>query len=192
MKHYECMKGGTLLFTWSRPLDSGKDMTAVDLSDPSLRDDVVDINPDADAFTIENDEAEKATLPLTGGARVLVCDDEEALVEFIEKLLREAGYDVRSTLNSLEAIDIAREFQPHVALLGEIMPRMDGFKLAEELTRLLPKTKMVLTSEAEPSDLEMFRVRGWPFDILACPFQVEEVLEKTRIWVRHAGGIPPV
>ncbi len=191
MKHYEWINGGTWLFTWSRPLDSGKDTTAVDLSDPSLPDDVVDISPDADAFTNENDNAEWVFSPSTGEARVLICDDEEAIVEFIEKLLREAGYEVRSTLDSLEAIEIAREFQPHVALLGEIMPRMDGFKLAEELTRLLPKTKMVLTSEAEPSDLEMFRVRGWPFDILVCPFQVEEVLEKTRTWVRHAGGIPP-
>jgi CheY-like chemotaxis protein len=120
-------------------------------------------------------------------ARVLVCDDEEALVEVITTMLLSAGYEVRSTLNSLETMEIAREFQPDVAIIGEIMPRMDGFKLAPKLASFLPRTKIVLTGEAEPSDLETFRKRGWPFDILLCPFEKQELLEKTRAWVYEAG-----
>jgi CheY-like chemotaxis protein len=119
-------------------------------------------------------------------ARVLVCDDEEALVEVITTMLVSAGYEVRSTLNSLEALEIAREFQPDVAIIGEIMPRMDGFKLAPKLASFLPRTKIVLTAEAEPSDLETFRKRGWPFDILLCPFERQELLEKLRAWAYEA------
>jgi CheY-like chemotaxis protein len=130
-------------------------------------------------------------VPLPKGARVLICDDEEAIVEYLEKILREAGYEVRSTLNSLEAFEIAKQFEPHLALLGEIMPRMDGIKLAEKLRMHDPRTKVVLTSEAEPSDLEIFRANGWPFDILACPFEKEELLKKTHAWVRDGGGTPP-
>lgn len=119
-------------------------------------------------------------------ARVLVCDDEEALVEVISTMLVSAGYEVRSTLNSLEALEVAREFQPDVAIIGEIMPRMDGFKLAPKLASFLPRTKIVLTAEAEPSDLDEFRKRGWPFDILLCPFEKEELLEKIRAWIYEA------
>ena len=119
-------------------------------------------------------------------ARVLLCDDEEALVEVISTMLVSAGYEVRSTLNSLEALEIAREFQPDVVIIGEIMPRMDGFKLAPKLASFLPRTKIVLTAEAEPSDLDEFRKRGWPFDILLCPFEKEELLEKTRAWTYEA------
>jgi CheY-like chemotaxis protein len=78
-------------------------------------------------------------------------------------MLVSAGYEVRSALNALESIEIARQFQPQVAIIGEIMPRMDGFKLAPKLASFLPQTKIVLTAEAEPSDLEEFRKRGWPF-----------------------------
>lgn len=133
----------------------------------------------------------RVTVPSAENARVLICDDQEPLVEVFENILREAGYEVRSTLNSLEAFEIARQFQPHLALLGEIMPRMDGFKLGEKLMTSAPRTKIVLTSEAEPSDLEIFRARGWPFDILVCPFENEELLEKTHAWVREAGGTSP-
>jgi diguanylate cyclase (GGDEF)-like protein len=55
-----------------------------------------------------------------------------------------------------------------------------------KLTRFLPQTKIVLTAEAELSDLEIFRESGWPYDILVCPFEKEELLEKTGAWVREA------
>jgi CheY-like chemotaxis protein len=107
--------------------------------------------------------------PSSEKPRVLVCDDDKGIAEFISTMLEVAGYEVRSTLKSFEAIQIAREFQPHVALLGKVMPGMDGFELAVELTNFLPRAKIVLTSEAEQSDLELIRKRGWPFDILPCP-----------------------
>jgi hypothetical protein len=58
MKHYDSIKLGTFLFTWSKPLDAEQRMTTVDLNDPSLPDDLVEINPDADAFTRSTDNAE--------------------------------------------------------------------------------------------------------------------------------------
>lgn len=124
--------------------------------------------------------------PSSQKIRVLVCDDEEAFVEVISTMLEAGGYEVRTTLNSLEAIEIAREFQPHIALIGEIMPRMDGIKLSLELNSFLPRTKIVLTSEAELSDLKIFREKGWPFDVLVCPFEKAELLEKTRAWAHEA------
>ena len=50
MKHYQWIKLGTFQFAWSRPIDAEDGMTAIDLNDPSLPDEVVEINPDADAF----------------------------------------------------------------------------------------------------------------------------------------------
>ena len=50
MKRYHWFKGGTLLFTWSKPLDAEEGMTPVDLNDPSLPDEVVELEPDAEAY----------------------------------------------------------------------------------------------------------------------------------------------
>jgi PleD family two-component response regulator len=131
-------------------------------------------------------EPERLVVPPAQKARILVCDDEEAFVEVISTLLLAAGYEVRSTINSLDAIEIAREFQPHVAILGEVMPRMDGITLALELTKFLSQTKMVLTAEAEATDRQIFHEQGWSFDVFAFPFKREELLEKTRGWVDEA------
>lgn len=54
MKHYKWIRGGTLLFTFSKPPEpEGK---AVALDDPALPDEVIEIDPDADAFP-QSDEA---------------------------------------------------------------------------------------------------------------------------------------
>jgi CheY-like chemotaxis protein len=119
-------------------------------------------------------------------ARVLVCDDEEAIVEVWGNTLLDAGYEVRSTLNAIEAIEIARTFRPHLALLGLIMPRMDGIKLGLELTKVLPQTKVVIMTQSEPIELETLHDIGCAFDNLSWHSTKDELLEKTRGWTYEA------
>ena len=119
-------------------------------------------------------------------ARVLVCDDEEAIVEVWGNILLGAGYEIRSTLNGIEAIEIARTFRPHLALLGFIMPRMDGVKLGLELTKVLPPTKVVIMTQSEPIELETLHDIGCPFDNLSWHSPKKEFLEKTRAWTYEA------
>ncbi|HKW62933.1 MAG TPA: hypothetical protein VJN89_10340 [Candidatus Acidoferrum sp.] len=50
MKDYHWIKLPTLTVTFSRQHDMGGIVKAVDFNDPSLPDDIIDIDPDADAF----------------------------------------------------------------------------------------------------------------------------------------------
>ena len=124
--------------------------------------------------------------------RVLLVDDEEAIVQYIETLLTGAGYEVRSTVNAPEAIEIARAFVPDVAFLGFVMPGMDGFILGVKLIEFLPHTKIVLAIEAGKGDLDAMRKGGYySFDVLPAPFKKGEFLEKMKAWVREArSGLP--
>lgn len=99
-----------------------------------------------------------------------------------------AGYEVRSTLNPIEAIEIAREFQPHVALVGLLMPQMDGIELGLELTKVLPRTKVVIMTQSEPIEIEqeLLRELRCPFDNLSWRSRKEELLEKIPAGVHEA------
>lgn len=112
--------------------------------------------------------------------RVLFVDDEECLFEVITSMLVEAGFEVRSTMNAIEALEIASAFKPDVALLGLIMPHMNGIKLGLEITKLLPRIKVIITGEADLADVDLFREHGLPFDIFPHPFQKDELLAKIR------------
>lgn len=58
--------------------------------------------------------------------RVLVADDEPAIVELIRDILEECGFRVVTAKNGSEALQLVEEQAPHVVLLDMNMPVLDG------------------------------------------------------------------
>ncbi|HLK92510.1 MAG TPA: PAS domain S-box protein [Polyangia bacterium] len=67
------------------------------------------------------------------GHRVLVVDDNRDGAQMISGLLREAGYEVRTALDGSQALSVASDFRPRVAILDVGLPVMDGYTLGREL-----------------------------------------------------------
>ncbi len=68
-----------------------------------------------------------------GRLRVLVVDDNPDIAFTCSQLLKYQGYDARAVLDGLAAIEVARSFRPHIALLDIGLPGLDGFELARRL-----------------------------------------------------------
>src|SRR5579859_849446 len=63
--------------------------------------------------------------------RVLIVDDEAPMVSFVERVLREAGYETATATDGDEAIGVAASQAPFDLLVtDEMMPRMAGHQLA--------------------------------------------------------------
>jgi len=117
------------------------------------------------------------------GPRVLIVDDEPAIVNYLDQCLSSHGYQVRSTCDAFKAIEIARDFQPDVAMLGLVMPGMDGIQLGTEISDFLPNTKIVLCNEVaalESEDWDHLIRSGYRFDRLPFPFEEEDLLKYMR------------
>ncbi len=71
--------------------------------------------------------------PGRGVRRVLLVDDNADIVESLAMLLGLEGHDVRCAGSGLQALAIARDFQPEVVVLDIGMPQMDGYELARRL-----------------------------------------------------------
>ena len=66
--------------------------------------------------------------------RILVVDDEEPVRKFVERVLREAGYETAMASDGPEAIEAAQKLQPLDLLLTDVMmPQMSGDELARRL-----------------------------------------------------------
>ena len=67
------------------------------------------------------------------GARVLVVDDEPAIRLLCRVNLQADGFVVKEAPDGVEAMRIAREWQPDLILLDVMMPGEDGFAVAERI-----------------------------------------------------------
>jgi signal transduction histidine kinase len=75
-------------------------------------------------------------LPTQERRRILVADDNGDAAGSLALRLELAGHDVRTAQDGLEALAVARTFQPEVVLLDLGMPAMDGYETARHLRRL--------------------------------------------------------
>jgi two-component system alkaline phosphatase synthesis response regulator PhoP len=65
--------------------------------------------------------------------RILLIDDEPDILEILSFNLNKTGYNVITSLNAREGIEIAREYQPHLILMDVMMPGMDGIEACEQM-----------------------------------------------------------
>jgi len=65
--------------------------------------------------------------------KVLVVDDEEAILELLKYNLEKSGYEVKTASDGMKAVDIAKRFTPDLVLLDIMMPKMDGVETCRQL-----------------------------------------------------------
>ena len=89
-----------------------------------------------------NGNSNVQSIPAT--RRILIADDNAALRESLSGVLREAGHDVKTAADGVQAVATGREWQPHFVLLDINMPHMNGFDAARELRASFPARAMRL------------------------------------------------
>ena len=88
--------------------------------------------------------ASKFAKPAEPQGPVLVVDDEEAVLRFVDRVLRDAGYKTSIATSGAEAIEIARKVGPLGALVTDVMmPGMTGDELARLLRQTQPEIKVL-------------------------------------------------
>ncbi len=65
--------------------------------------------------------------------KILVVDDEPAILKMISARLRAAGYGVISAENGSDALQLARTEKPDLIILDLMLPKMDGFEVCATL-----------------------------------------------------------
>ena len=117
---------------------------------------------------------------MTGCTRVLIVDDEQDIVEVLEKILEdEAKYEVEVCKGGFEAGVSAEKFRPHVILLDMHLQAIDAKEVCKQVKSSadLQLTKVIALS-GKLSDDEAKALQSNGFDgFLRKPFHVRQVIE---------------
>src|ERR671935_1242992 len=121
---------------------------------------------------------------------ILVVDDDPDIARFVEVNLRSAGYEVAVAGDGEEALDRADDIRPDLVLLDVMMPRLDGFEVAQRL-RKNPQTAntsiIMLTAKALSSD-KVTGLQSGADDYIIKPFDPIELLARVKGTLRRAQG----
>lgn len=117
--------------------------------------------------------------------KILICDDDEGILDMLELILEDTGHQIISEANSLNVKSILKTQQPDLVLLDLWMPVLSGDQLlrsirSNESTSSLP----VIVISASRDGREIAFEAG-ATDFLAKPFDVDELLEKVNSWIRQ-------
>jgi DNA-binding response OmpR family regulator len=111
---------------------------------------------------------------------VLVADDDRDILSLVAFRLERSGYRVLQASDGAEALDLAREQAPDLAVLDLMMPRLTGLEVTralrdDERTRDLPV--ILLTARVQESDVEAGLAAG-ATDYVAKPFSPQELRDR--------------
>jgi CheY-like chemotaxis protein len=116
------------------------------------------------------------------GDVVLIADDEEDIIRFVEINLRLEGLDVITARDGEEALHQALNQRPSLLLLDAMMPRMDGYEVCAKLRadeRTFQMPIIMLTAKSLEADRALARSVGAD-DIIIKPFDPTELVEKVK------------
>ncbi|QMU95870.1 response regulator transcription factor [Microbacterium esteraromaticum] len=119
--------------------------------------------------------------------RILAVDDEPMLTDLLAMALRMEGWEVRTAASGLEALQVARDFEPDALVLDVMMPDLDGMSV---LRRLRESGNLVPVVFLTAKDAVADRIAGLTAggdDYVTKPFSLEEVIARLRAVIRRSG-----
>ncbi len=118
------------------------------------------------------------------GARILVVDDEIEIIRVLRRSLTAQGYQVSTTNNGEEVLEILTRYRPDLLLLDLGLPGMNGLEVCRQIREVSQVPIIVLSVRNSEHDKVQALELGAD-DYIAKPFGIQEVLARVRVALRH-------
>lgn len=119
-------------------------------------------------------------------SKILVVDDEKALRDVLEDILKSQGYSVRLAKDGQEAIDLLEEEAFDLILLDVMMPKMDGWSVLREVRNKDNVPVIMLTARNLEND-EVFGFELGADEYITKPFRNSILLARVKAVLKRSG-----
>lgn len=112
------------------------------------------------------------------GEKILVVDDDEAIVKLTLLLLKNWGFDVASASNGEECLSQVEQWCPALVLLDYMMPVMNGLETLKRIRCNYPDTSVIMFTGKGSEDVAVELMKAGAADYLGKPFVNTRLLER--------------
>ena len=120
--------------------------------------------------------------------RVLVCEDDKVIADFVAGGLREAGFAVDVAATGTEGLRLALEASYDAAVVDVMLPGLDGLALIEKVRAARVQTPVLILSARRSVDDRVKGLQAGGDDYLTKPFAFAELLARVQALIRRASG----
>ncbi len=107
---------------------------------------------------------------------ILVIDDERSILQSLEGILSDEGYQVFLANNGREGLDICEKEVPDVVLLDIAMPGMDGMEVLKRIKEVLPFVPVIIMTGHGSIDMAVKAIKLGSYDFLEKPLEMDKLL----------------
>lgn len=115
--------------------------------------------------------------------RILIIEDEEKIVRFIELELKYEGYEVEKAYDGRDGLELALTQSFDLILLDIMLPTLNGIEVLRRIRRVSDVPIILLTARDEVVD-KVSGLDGGANDYITKPFAIEELLARIRATLR--------
>ena len=123
-----------------------------------------------------------------GYMRVLLVEDNQRIVDFVQRGLKAEGYVVEVARSGLEAIALGSEGQFQVIILDLGLPDLNGRQVCERLRETGVGTPILMLTARDTVQDKVTGLRSGADDYMTKPFAFEELLARIEVLMRRGGG----
>jgi two-component system, OmpR family, response regulator len=127
----------------------------------------------------------------SAGARILVVDDEPAIVDAVVTALRYEGFDVEEAANGRDALSTVATFEPDLIVLDWMLPDIDGIEVGRRLRERGFKTAILFLTAKSGVENKVEALRAGGDDYVTKPFSLAEIVARVQAILRRTAGELP-
>ena len=118
-------------------------------------------------------------------ASILIAEDDADIRGLLKLYLEGEGFSVLEASDGAEALRLAREHTPDMAVLDVMMPQMDGFTLTRTLRKYSDIPILILSAKSQDND-KILGLNLGADDYIAKPFNPVEIVARVKAQLRRA------
>ncbi|UKI20971.1 MAG: response regulator transcription factor [Christensenella sp.] len=116
--------------------------------------------------------------------KILIAEDNVEISDMMKSYLVKAGHEVYQAFDGLQALAMAKEIKPDIALLDIMMPGADGYRVCETLRKTMNMPIIVVSAKvAEEDKARMFDLGA--DDYITKPFSFKEMVMRVAAQLRR-------
>jgi two-component system, cell cycle response regulator len=122
--------------------------------------------------------------PAPRDRRILCVEDDPTILQMLKESLSDEGYQVSAAASATEAMQLVREFKPHLVLTDQDMPGFTGLEMLRELRGQLNYVAVIFVSGRSDTQMITQALRAGADDYVRKPFRFEELLARVEACLR--------